>query len=173
MGGAHQQKLKQAFAYLEARLTNNCEAAYHCAELYNILALVRMFNPLFAAAHLAADAVDGLSDIPSLVVLISKLKREVPAYLVAARGVQGSSDYDASDMRYFTDNVLTFWRTNSSKFPTWAQAAKIVFSWVPSSAASERVFALVKNLFGVDQLSNLADCIQVFLMLNYNWRVVG
>eukprot|EP00966_Prymnesium_polylepis_P203389 4712099-Prymnesium_polylepis.1 len=28
----------------------------------------------------------------------------------------------------------------------------MVFSWVPSSAASERVFALVKNLFGVNQL---------------------
>eukprot|EP00966_Prymnesium_polylepis_P259688 5998100-Prymnesium_polylepis.1 len=86
MWEVHINKLKPAFAYLEARLTNNCEAAYHCAELYTILALVRMFNPLFAAAHLAADAVDGLSDIPSLVVLISKLKREVPAYLVAARG---------------------------------------------------------------------------------------
>ena len=35
------------------------------------------------------------------------------------------------------------------------------------------VFALLKNLFGEQQLSALADYIQAALMLNYNSRVVG
>ena len=37
----------------------------------------------------------------------------------------------------------------------------------------ERVFALLKNLFGDAQMSALADYIQAALMLNYNGRVVG
>ena len=43
----------------------------------------------------------------------------------------------------------------------------------PSSAASERVFSLVKQMFGKDQLTALADFIQGSLMLRYNKRVVG
>ena len=37
----------------------------------------------------------------------------------------------------------------------------------------ERVFALLKNLFGEQQLNALADYIQSALMLNYNDRHVG
>ena len=38
---------------------------------------------------------------------------------------------------------------------------------------AERVFALVKNLFGDQQLSALKDYIQAVLKLNYHGRVVG
>ena len=39
---------------------------------------------------------------------------------------------------------------------------------------SERVFALVKSMFGDDQLSSLSDCIQAALnMLRDNGRTVG
>jgi len=41
------------------------------------------------------------------------------------------------------------------------------------AASCERVFALLKNLFGEQQLSALADYIQAALMLNYNDRHVG
>ena len=63
--------------------------------------------------------------------------------------------------------------THGTDFPTWAEAARIVFAFLPNSAMSERVFALVKNMFGDDQLSSLSDCIQASLMLNSNERVVG
>ena len=36
---------------------------------------------------------------------------------------------------------------------TWAIAARIIFAMQPSSAASERVFSLVKEMFGKDQVS--------------------
>ena len=39
--------------------------------------------------------------------------------------------------------------------------------------ASERVFSLVKDMFGTDQVSSLADFIQGSLMLRYNKRMVG
>ena len=43
----------------------------------------------------------------------------------------------------------------------------------PNSASCERVFALLKNLFGEQQMSALADYVQASRMLNYNGRRVG
>ena len=55
----------------------------------------------------------------------------------------------------------------------WAKAARIVFSFTPSSGASERIFALVKTMFGEEALNALSDYIQVALMLRYAERTVG
>ena len=41
-----------------------------------------------------------------------------------------------------------------------ALAARIVFAISPISASCERVFALLKNLFGEQQMSALADYVQ-------------
>ena len=54
-----------------------------------------------------------------------------------------------------------------------ALAARIVFAISPNSASCKRVFALLKNLFGEQQMSALADYVQASLMLNYNGRRVG
>ena len=57
---------------------------------------------------------------------------------------------------------------------SWALAARIVFASSPNSASCERVFAaLLRNLFGEQQMSSLADYVQAALMLNYNQRNVG
>ena len=54
----------------------------------------------------------------------------------------------------------------------WAQAVRIVFSLQCSSAASERVFSLVQDMFGTDQLrATLADQLQGAAMLKYNNRI--
>ena len=42
-----------------------------------------------------------------------------------------------------------------------------------NSASCERVFSLLKQLFGEQQINSLADLLQASLMLNYNKRVVG
>ena len=73
----------------------------------------------------------------------------------------------------YTHAVLGWWRTNGKAFPAWALAARVVFAISPSSASCERVFALLKNLFGDEQMSALADYLQAALMLNYNQRNVG
>ena len=49
----------------------------------------------------------------------------------------------------------------------------IVFASSPNSASCERVFALLRNLFGELQMKSLADYVQAALMLNYNQRNVG
>lgn len=42
-----------------------------------------------------------------------------------------------------------------------------------NSALCERVFALLRNLFGEKQVNALSDYLQASLMLNYNHRFVG
>ena len=42
-----------------------------------------------------------------------------------------------------------------------------------NSASCERLFALLRNLFGEQQMRSLADYVQAALMLNYNQRNVG
>ena len=51
-------------------------------------------------------------------------------------------------MNKFTKDMLLFWSNNGSSFPTWALAMQIVGSFTPNSAAAERVFSLLKLMFG-------------------------
>ena len=99
-------------------------------------------------------------------------RRYSPAYLVATAGVvidhsEGKEDHS------FTEQVLKWWATNGSKFPAWAEAAQIVFAFTPNSAAAERVFSMLKVMFGDQQMETLADIIQTALMLRINKRRVG
>ena len=69
--------------------------------------------------------------------------------------------------------MLKFWSTHGEKFKEWSKAARIIFSFTPSSATCERVFSLLKYMFGETQMSSLSDYIQAALMLKYNERTVG
>ena len=62
---------------------------------------------------------------------------------------------------------------NGKEFPTWATAMQIVGSFTPNSAVAERVFSMLKQMFGDTQLRSLADMIQAALMLKYNGRKIG
>ena len=64
--------------------------------------------------------------------------------------------------------MLLFWRRNHRKFPTWAKAACIIFAMTPNSAGAERVFSLMKAMFGDDRSLSLTDLLEGSLMLKYN-----
>ena len=110
-----------------------------------------------------------LIHITPLRAMIPALLEERPSYLIAAAGFV----VDHKDIKVFTAAVLLWWANHGSKFPAWAKAAQIVFSFTPNSAAAERVFSLLKLFFGHDRDTALADMIQATLMLQYNKRVVG
>ena len=74
----------------------------------------------------------------------------------------------------FSSSVLQWWRENDDdQISAWSEAARIVFAISPNSASCERVLALVKTMFGEQQLSALADYIKAALMLRVNDRAVG
>ena len=81
--------------------------------------------------------------------------------------------YDHEDVDKFTTDVLCFWANHGKEFPTWALAMQVVGSFTPNSAAAERVFSLLKLMFGDTQMLALAGMIQSALMLRYNKRKVG
>ena len=53
----------------------------------------------------------------------------------------------------------------------WAVGAQIIFSLSPNSAAAERIFSQMKDMFGDKQASALADMLQAAMMLRYHKRV--
>ena len=81
--------------------------------------------------------------------------------------------FDKGAVADYSDAILAWWRANGSSFKAWAVAARIVFAISPNSASCERVFSLVKVMFGEQQMSALADYIAAALMLRFNKRQVG
>ena len=163
--------LVPGFQYLEARITGTCDNQYSCVDMYAMFSAMRAFDPKFAATHVDAAFVDGMSVIKPLAGLgmLDSLKHQLPQYLAAAKGAP-TMDKTVAE---YTIDLLSWWRTNGTAFPAWALGARIAFAISPSSASCERVFALLKNLFGDEQLSALKDYISAALKLNYNGRIVG
>ncbi|KAL3892792.1 MAG: hypothetical protein SGPRY_014780, partial [Prymnesium sp.] len=82
------------------------------------------FDPsLVDSMDLNEELIDAFKCIPSLNAhhLIPKLKAELVAYRAACRGIP----IDDDDVALFTEKVMKFWRMNHTKFPTWAQAARM------------------------------------------------
>ena len=90
--------------------------------------------------------------------IISELKDELPAYLARC------ADTD--------DSVcpLDWWKRNSTDLPKWSAAAAKVLLIQPSSAATERVFSLLKASFSEQQDHSLQDYIEASLMFLYNYH---
>ena len=122
----------------------------------------RLFSP--QKIHImqpSASTIDtDLKKIPFLntVQELNGLKEELPTYL--ARAADTDENFD----------ILEWWKRNSSHLPYWSAAAKRIFLVQPSSAASERVFSLLKNSFGDQQDNALQDYVEASLMLQYNKR---
>ena len=98
------------------------------------------------------------------------MKAQLPIYLSRAAGFTANT----SDVEAFSDGVLEWWRRNGdSAISAWVDAARIVFAFSPNSASCERVFALLKNMFGEQHMHSLKDYVQAALMLRYNGRQIG
>jgi hypothetical protein len=163
--------VKGAYTYLESRITDNCQTPYHCSGPYEVCRVSQLFDPSYAVHNLTAAFVDELCHaVPALAGVAAALKAEVEAYRVAARAAPAM---DHGSVEAFTKGVLEFWRKDGAKMPGWRKAARIIFAIPPTSAASERVFSLLEDMFGKGMEQSLADLIQAALMLRYNKRRVG
>lgn len=163
-----------AFDYLESRLTGTCAlSAYSCEHMYDVCRLVRVFDPNNAVQLLSrSEFVDELvSKVNPLMehVKADDLKREVPTYVARAQQVSFPDD----NVQEYSNNVLLFWRQNTvPALEHWCKAARIVFSMSPNSASCERVFSLLKCMYGDQSDHVLADHLQASLMMRFNGRNV-
>ena len=67
-------------------------------------------------------------------------------------------------------DIREWWVKNEEKLPNWATASKKIVLFQPSSAATERIFSILKNSFNADQNLALEDYIELSLMLQCNKR---
>ena len=164
--------LAPGFTYLENRLLGNCQASYNCQHSYEVLSVIRCFDPNYAAAHVTPAHVQGLATVTPIATrnLISQLVGELPTYLALAASAPA---FNHASIRDYTEALLLWWRRHHPTVPAWAEAARIAFALSSTSAASERVFSLVEGMFGRDQVTALADQLQGAVMLRYNKRQVG
>ena len=88
--------------------------------------------------------------------IMAQLKEEYPQYAAAAEDL--STDCE----------IVTFWNLHANSIPIWKENAAKVLLLQPSSAAAERVFSILKNSFGDQQLSALEDYLEASLILQYN-----
>ena len=142
-----QQLLRYAIACVQPGLKYFCDRkASSMEEPLACFKAARLFSP--AKVHeinpSVAD-VDSLAAFPFLVGTLTNLKTELPAYLAA------SEDIDPQFC------PLEFWRRHKDTLPSWADACRKVLLVQPSSAASERVFSILKQSFGEQQHLSLQD----------------
>ena len=172
--------VKPAYDYIEDRITGACQEIYDASEQYARFEAMRVFNPALMAGRMDATFVDKLKVVPQLRVLVPQLHLELAEYARALYDVRHKvPSYKASkaaetSVRDFTKEVLAWWKEstrNRCGFPTWAKAARIVFSVPPTSASCERVFSLLKTMFGDLQLRAMYDYLQAALMLSFNKRL--
>eukprot|EP01048_Picozoa_sp_COSAG05_P006192 COSAG05_NODE_391_length_10419_cov_8.156686_2_plen_148_part_00 len=142
----------------------------------NLFKSLRLFDPRRAhELQMSGGDVDAVfAELPALGRTIDAtdrdaMKRDLSKYLsLGAQFVR-----DTNDMHAYTASVLDFWRNHKQDLhPSWALAARIAFAISPNSASSERVFSLMKRLYGRHQLrdSSLSDIMSVTMKLNYNHR---
>jgi hypothetical protein len=68
--------------------------------------------------------------------------------------------------------VLAFFELHQKKLGAWGEAAKLLAIMPSSSAAAERVFSLLRHLFGKKSYSTLEDKIELGLMRSINGRPI-
>ncbi len=69
-------------------------------------------------------------------------------------------------------DVCRLCESGTDDIRAWYEACQLVVLVVPSSGASERVFSLLKQYWGVQQTHSLSDTIMLSLFLSYNKRHV-
>ena len=89
---------------------------------------------------------------------LTELKEEFPKYIALTEEV--SSEY----------TILYFWKDHAAAIPKWSDAARKILLVQPSSAAAERVFSLLNNSFGDQQLSSLEDYLEASVMMQYKYN---
>ena len=116
----------------------------------DIFKVARLLSP-HKVVHIQpdADALHSLGILPFLsATTIAKLKEELPSYLAKAADISPEL------------SPLTWWKRNATSLLTWSSTTPQVLLIQPSSAASKRVFSLLKNSFGDQQLASLEDYVE-------------
>ena len=98
---------------------------------------------------------------------IAQMEREWPDFV--RRCSLMPVEEDDRDPTHVMDRAQVFWKHNRIFFPAIAKVARIAFILIPSSAAAERVFSMLKRHLTKQQMTSaLEDYTQASCMLDWN-----
>ena len=92
------------------------------------------------------------------VIPLEALRQELPNYLAHCHGIPLETD------------IRQFWNNRRATLPIFFFLFCRFALMQPSSATAERVFSLLKQMFGSQQESALKDYVETSVMLAYNHR---
>lgn len=121
--------IEPGHSYFKHQLTSSLKGplqAFKAARLFSPSRLYTMKPDIVDVENLAA--------FPFLKGSVADLKQEFNLYVAKAADVNIDSH----------DEILKWWKQNTTNLPKWSSAAQKVFLVQPSSAASERAFSLLK-----------------------------
>jgi hypothetical protein len=156
---AQQQLVAYAHSCVQPGITYSLQSSLKSSLL--VFKAARLFSPQKAnLMQPNTAAVDDLAAFPFLntQTILDDLKAELPLYLAKAADVDSSID------------TLDWWKKNAICLPKWVSALQKILLIQPSSAASERVFSLLKSSFSEQQECSLQDYVEASIMLQYNKR---
>ena len=114
----------------------------------------RLFSPkIVNVLKQSLVMIDTLTVFPFLKENISGLKEELPLCRTKGNDIPESTD------------CLQWWKTYATELPVWSSAAQLVLLVQPSSAAAEKVFALLNSSFKDHQDLSLQDYVETSIML--------
>ena len=159
--------LWEGFEYFQSvvlgQLRHNV-SLYKCARLCNPMSMRDyQFSPQTVRNTFGNEQV--LKFAPVLATIqVDSLIDELPAYTQAA----GSIDEAVSCKS--VEHIMPFWASRHKELPTWSKLVTFMATVVPSSAAAERVFSILKSQFGDTQTAALDDYVSASCMLRFNGR---
>ena len=162
-----------------------CNASYGTAaggELSGIVELfkrVRIANPF--TAYLMSPNEDSVRKLAAAfpVLLndkqrVAQLVAELPTYLALCQPLRLPPCPEKTTFQTHRDkHISLFYATNAAQIPAFSSLMLDVGLLTASSAAAERVFSLLSNSFGNQQLSAYEDLIETSLMIQCRRRQEG
>jgi len=103
--------------------------------------------------------------------LSEKLLRSFTRFKNKAVSIDNNSD-SVNILQWHHDICRFTCESDTDDLWAWYEACKLVVLVLPSSGASERVFSLLKQYWGIQQTHSLLDIIMLYLYLSYNKRHV-
>jgi hypothetical protein len=172
--GKAQELLRGCNDYFKAKVMNEL------GPVLNVFKAFRVVNPERAKIILQSpdlEAVCTLFDaelrvLKELEIITTSKRVALPAELRTYKDVITAfmplpGNTAISEMH---DHLMSFWKLVGTQLPEWTDLASHSLLYLPSSAPVERVFSILKRVYGDSQMSMLEETVESSCMLIYNNR---
>ena len=133
-------------------------------EVCGLFQSANLFRPAVAASTadvVALGLIEGLAVYKAISKdLIKQMKKEWTDYKAAAAGIDEGA------------NVLAFFQSRQETLKAFGEAAQLLAVMPSSSAAAERVFSLLRHMFGKRTESTLEDKCEAGTCISMNNRAI-